>query len=188
MSALAETPSQTVGPYLSIGLRRPDWVMVVPDDTAGAFWLRGVVLDGQGEPVLDALAETWQADPAGGFDHPDDPRGAREPELAGFRGFGRSETVTGEYAIRTVKPGAVPGPEGGVQAPHIDVSVFARGLLDRVVTRVYFADETAANASDPGLLSVPEERRPTLLAEPSADGYRFDIVLQGDHETVFFAI
>ena len=147
------------------------------------MWLRGRVLDGNGEPVTDALVETWQADADGRFDHPDDPRG----RVAG-RGFGRSETVGGEYAVRTVKPGRVPDGEGGLQAPHVDVSVFARGLLDRLVTRLYFADETAANAEDPVLQSVPEHRRASLLAQPGDDGYRLDIVLQGEAETVFFRV
>ncbi len=184
MSAL--TPSQTVGPFLSIALRWPDGPHVVPEGTPGAFWLRGRVLDGDGEAVTDALVETWQADPDGRFDHPDDPRGAVAPAVPGFRGFGRSETVPGEYAVRTVKPGRVPDGEGGLQAPHLDVSVFARGLLDRVVTRVYFEDEAAANAQDPVLTALPEDVRGTLLATPSDDGYRFDVVLQGERETVFF--
>lgn len=179
------TPAQTVGPYLALGLPWPDGPYVVPEGTPGAIWLRGQVTDGNGDPVPDGLVETWQADPDGRFDHPDDPRGA----VAGFRGFGRCPTDdAGEYAILTRKPGPVPGPDGAPQAPHIDVSVFARGLLHRVVTRIYFADEAAANAADPVLGSVPEQRRPTLLAVPDGDGYRFDIRLQGEHETVFFAV
>jgi protocatechuate 3,4-dioxygenase, alpha subunit len=181
------TPSATVGPYLSIGLAWDDGPHVVAPGTPGAIWLRGAILDGNGDRVPDAMVETWQADPDGRFDHPDDPRGA--VAHTGFRGFGRSQTVDGgEYAICTLKPGRVPDGEGGLQAPHVDVSVFARGLLDRVVTRIYFADEAAANAEDAVLRSVPEERRPTLLAQPSDDGYRLDIRLQGDGETVFFAL
>ncbi len=177
------TPSQTVGPFLSIALSWPDGPYVVPAGTPGGFWLRGRVLDGAGEPVVDALVETWQADPAGRFDHPDDPRGAAPPQVVGFRGFGRSETLDGEYAVFTVKPGRLP--DG--QAPHLDVSVFARGLLDRVVTRCYFADED--NAGDPVLSSLPDDAaRATLLARPSQDGYRLDVVLQGSDETVFFAV
>ncbi len=179
------TPSQTVGPFLSIALRWPDGPYVVPEGTPGAFWLRGRVLDGAGEPITDALVETWQADPDGRFDHPDDPRGA----VRGFRGFGRSETLDGEYAIHTLRPGRVPDGAGGLQAPHLAVSVFARGLLDRLVTRVCFADEDAANAQDPVLASLPDDAaRATLLARPSADGYRLDLVLQGRDETVFFAV
>ena len=182
------TPSQTVGPYLAIALRWPDGPFVVPERTSGAVWLRGRVLDGDGQPVTDALVETWQADPDGRFDHPDDPRGATPPSLPGFRGFGRSETVSGEYAVLTVKPGRVPDGDGGLQAPHVDLSVFARGLLDRVVTRLYFADETTANAEDPVLQSLPEPARRTLLAQPTDDGYRLDIRLQGENETTFFRV
>jgi protocatechuate 3,4-dioxygenase alpha subunit len=179
------TPSQTVGPFLSIGLPWPDGPDVVPDGTPGAVWLHGVVTDGAGTPLPDALIETWQADPDGRFDHPDDPRG----RVPGFRGFGRCPTDDdGRYAIRTLKPGRVPGPDDTAQAPHVDVSVFARGLLHRVVTRIYFADEAAANATDPVLASVPEPRRATLVATRDARGYRFDIRLQGDDETVFFAV
>ena len=183
------TPSQTVGPFLSIALRWPDGPDVVPEGTPDAVWLRGRVLDGAGEAVVDAMVETWQADPAGRFDHPDDPRGAERPALPGFRGFGRSETRTGEWAIRTVKPGRVPTRDGRLQAPHVDVSVFARGLLDRVVTRIYFADEVEANRDDPVLASLPDgTARATLLATPSDDGYRLDVVLQGSDETTFFAV
>ena len=181
------TPSATVGPYLAIGLTWDDGPHVVEPGTPGAVWLRGTVFDGNGDPVPDAMVETWQADPDGRFDHPDDPRGAvAQP---GFRGFGRAQTVgAGEYAICTLKPGRVPDGEGGLQAPHVDVSVFARGLLDRVVTRIYFADEAEANASDAVLQAVPENRRVTLVARPTDDGYRLDIRLQGDGETVFFAV
>jgi protocatechuate 3,4-dioxygenase, alpha subunit len=172
------TASQTIGPFFSHALPWPDGPHVVPAGAAGAFWLRGRVVDGAGEPVPDALIESWQADPAGSYEHP-----------GGFRGFGRCPTgEDGVWAIRTVKPGPVRGPDGGVQAPHIDLSVFARGLLNRVVTRVYFADEPAANAADPVLAALPEPDRGTLLARPTDDGYGFDIRLQGEHETVFFAI
>ncbi|GAA4702189.1 protocatechuate 3,4-dioxygenase subunit alpha [Phytohabitans rumicis] len=180
---MSHTPSQTVGPYLSIGLPWPDGPFVVEADAPSAFLLHGIVTDGTGAPVPDALIETWQADPDGRFDHPDDPRGAAK----GFRGFGRCPTDdSGRYEIRTQKPGPVPGPDGP-QAPHIDVSVFARGLLHRVVTRIYFPNEPA-NATDPVLLTVPPDRRETLIAAPAPDGYRFDIRLQGTDETVFFAI
>jgi protocatechuate 3,4-dioxygenase alpha subunit len=170
------TPSQTVGPYLSIGLPWEDGPDVVPEGTAGEILIWGTVFDGAGAIVPDALIETWQADANGRFDHPDDPRGA----VKGFRGFGRCPTDNdGSYSIRTVMPGPLPG-----QAPHIDVSVFARGLLHRVVTRIYFADD----ASDPVLASVPEERRSTLIAVKSGGGYRFDVRLQGEGETVFFDV
>ncbi len=182
------TPSQTVGPFLAIGLRWTDGPAVVPDDAAGAFWVRGRVLDGQGDPVADALVETWQADPDGRFDHPDDPRGRQSLRPHGFRGFGRSETVDGAFAIRTVKPGPLPAPDGGTEAPHLDVAVFARGLQDRVVTRLYFPDEPDANTADPVLSALPAADRSRLIARPASDGYRFDVVLQGEHESVFFLL
>ncbi len=187
MPVLRTTPSATVGPYLAIGLTWEDGPFVVAPDTPGAIWLRGSVRDGNGDPVPDAMVETWQADPEGRFDHPDDPRGASS--FPGFRGFGRSHTIEGgEYAICTLKPGQVPDGEGALQAPHIDVSVFARGILDRVVTRIYFADEAEANAEDAVLRSLPDDARSTLVATPTDDGYRLDIHLQGDRETVFFAV
>jgi protocatechuate 3,4-dioxygenase alpha subunit len=185
---LPTTPSQTVGPYLHLALQWDDGPDVVPDGTPGAVWLRGRVLDGHGDPVPDGLVETWQADPHGRFAHPDDRRDP--PALQGFRGFGRCPTgADGRWAVRTLKPGRVPDGAGGLQAPHVDVSVFARGLLHRVVTRLYFGDEAAANATDPVLASLPDDAaRATLVAAPSSDGYRLDIVLQGPHETVFFAV
>jgi protocatechuate 3,4-dioxygenase, alpha subunit len=189
---LALTPSQTVGPFLAIGLPWPDGPFVVPDATAGAVSISGRVLDGAGQPVPDALIETWQAAPDGSFAHPDDPRGPREAD--GFRGFGRCATDSGgRYRISTLRPGPVPSAGGGMQAPHIDVSVFARGLLDRVVTRIYFPDEEAANAADPVLAAItPEDRRATLIATaaPGAGlfAFRFDIRLQGGRETVFFDV
>jgi len=186
------TPSQTVGPYLAIGLPWPDGPLVVPDGTPGAIVITGVVRDGAGQPLPDALVETWQADPDGRFDHPDDPRGAVPPAAAGFRGFGRSATdAEGRYRIVTLRPGALPCPGGGTEAPHLDVSVFARGLLDRVVTRIYFADEDEANAADPVLAGVDPQRRGTLIATPavgSGGEFRFDVVLQGEGETIFFDV
>lgn len=174
------TPSQTVGPFLSIGLSWPDGHLVVPADTPGAVRISGVLLDGAGEPVVDGLVETWQAGPDGRFDHPDDARGR-----AGFRGFGRCPTDDrGHYEIVTLEPGAL----GDGQAPHIDVSVFARGLLDRVVTRIYFPGGAAANAADPLLRSLAPDRAATLVAGSTGPGeLRFDIRLQGDRETVFLA-
>jgi protocatechuate 3,4-dioxygenase alpha subunit len=176
LSRLAVTPSQTVGPFFAIGLPWPAGPFVVAQDEPGAVVIAGVVLDGEARPIPDAVIETWQADEHGAF-------GERE----GFRGFARVPTGdSGTWAIRTVKPASVPGPGGVPQAPHIDVSVFCRGLLHRCVTRIYFADEEAANAGDPILATVPPDRRDTLLARPTDDGYRFDIHLQGDGETVFF--
>jgi protocatechuate 3,4-dioxygenase alpha subunit len=181
------TPSQTVGPFLHVALQWDDGMYVVPPATPGGRWLRGRVFDGAGEPVPDALVETWQADPDGRFDHPDDPRGAAKPTVEGFLGFGRCATAgDGSYGIFTVKPGPLPAPDGGTEAPHLDVSVLARGLLHRVVTRVYFPDEAAANDADPVLASLEPARRATLVATADGDGLRHDIRLQGDDETVFF--
>ncbi len=184
--SLPRTPNQTVGPYLRIGLTWPDGPYVVADGTPGAVWIRGRVTDGAGAIVPDALIETWQADPDGRFPHPEDPH--RPPTT--FRGFGRCPTdADGRYAILTHKPGVVPDPDGRPQAPHIDVSVFARGLLKHLVTRIYFADETTANEADAVLSGIADPAaRATLIAEPIADGYRFDIRLQGERETVFFDV
>ena len=163
------TPSQTVGPYFSIGLPWEDGPLVVPD---GDVWIRGHVLDGEREPIPDALLETWQADAAGAY-------GA-----AGFRGFGRCPTdEEGAYAIRTIKPGPV-----GEQAPHIALTVFARGLLNHVVTRIYFPEDAELHASDPVLSGLDEAARATLVAVREEDGYRFDVRLQGPDETVFFSV
>jgi protocatechuate 3,4-dioxygenase alpha subunit len=183
---LGTTPSATVGPYLAIGLTWPDGVWAAAEGTAGGFWIRGRVFDGNGDVVPDAMVETWQADPDGGFPSPEDPRGAAS--YPGFRGYARASTITGGYEVFTLKPGRVPDGEGGLQAPHIDVSVFARGILDRVVTRVYFADEEQANAEDVVLRGLSPEQRATLVAQPSADGYTLDIHLQGERETTFFAV
>jgi len=182
------TPSQTVGPFYSIGMPWDGGPFAVAAGTPGAIRLTGNVYDGHGELVPDNVIETWQADPEGRFA---DLWGYGGPsELEGFRGFGRSgeEIGDGSYEIVTVKPGPVPGLGGAMQAPHIDVTVFARGMLNRVVTRVYFPEDAEAHASDPVLSSVPAERRSTLIAAAIDGGYRFDIRLQGPGETVFFAI
>jgi protocatechuate 3,4-dioxygenase alpha subunit len=159
-----------VGPFFGFGLPWPDGPRVVPEGTAGAIRIGGRVLDGRGEPVPDALVETWQTEPAG------------------TRGFGRCPTDgDGRWAIFTLKPRAAVG-----AAPHLALSVFARGLLKRAVTRVYFADEEAANRADPTLASIADAAaRATLLAAPEPGGYRFDIRLQGAgdaQETVFFDV
>jgi protocatechuate 3,4-dioxygenase, alpha subunit len=181
------TPSQTVGPFLSLALVWPDGPHVVEPGTPGAVRVYGQVFDGTGAPVSDALVETWQADPDGRFAHPDDPRG---PASGEFRGLGRCPTGDdGTYEIVTRKPGPVPAADGGTQAPHLDVFVLARGLLNHVVTRLYFDDEPGANGADPVLASVDPARRATLLARADGSGgYRFDIRLQGERETVFFAL
>lgn len=182
------TPSQTVGPYFAIELPFTEGPLAVPADTPGAIRITGTVYDGDGKPIPDNLIETWQADPEGRFA---DLHGHGGPSrLEGFRGFARVgfEVGDGNFEVVTVKPGRVPWLDGTLQAPHIAVSVFARGMLNRVVTRIYFADEAEANAQDPVLSRVPAERRGTLLAEPTDGGYRFDIRLQGPGETVFFAI
>jgi protocatechuate 3,4-dioxygenase, alpha subunit len=192
--SLPITPSQTVGPFLAIVLPWADGPFVVPEGTPGAITITGQVLDGAGDTVPDALVETWQADPDSRFDHPDDPRGAARAAAAGFRGFGRCPTdAHGQYRIVTLRPGPLPCPAGGAEAPHLDVSVFARGLLDRVVTRIYFPDEAEANAADPVLSAIgDQDRRATLVASAVPGGqpgqFRFDIRLRGDRETVFFDV
>jgi protocatechuate 3,4-dioxygenase, alpha subunit len=184
----ATTPSQTVGPYFAIGLPWEGGPLAVPEDTPGAIRITGTVYDGAGTPIPDALIETWQADPDGQFADLHEYGGASR--LPGFRGFARygQEDGDGRYEIVTVKPGPVPGPGETRQAPHINVSVFARGMLNRCVTRIYFADEAEANAADPVLASVPKDRRATLIAPATEHGYRFDIYLQGQGETVFFSL
>ncbi|TCP40682.1 protocatechuate 3,4-dioxygenase alpha subunit [Tamaricihabitans halophyticus] len=185
MTELGSTPAQTVGPYLAIGLPWPDGPYATVEDAEHAVWIRGIVYDGAGVPVPDALVETWQADQYGRFASPADSN-----EVAtGFRGFGRCPTdLEGLYGIRTVRPGPVREPDGVEQAPHIDVAVFARGLLHQVVTRIYFPENERANAADPVLTRVPMERRDTLIARIGPDGYRFDVRLQGAGETVFFDV
>lgn len=189
------TPSQTVGPYFAYGLtpgtKYPFTTLagsdLVTDDTVGeVIEIVGRITDGEGAAIPDAMIELWQPDGAGRF--PGHDKGANTT----FKGFGRSETVEdGVFSFRTVKPGTVPGPDGGQQAPHIDVGVFARGMIRRMFTRIYFEGEVA-NASDPILALVPEDRRQTLIAYRDGTGasnaprYRFDIHVQGDRETVFF--
>jgi protocatechuate 3,4-dioxygenase alpha subunit len=183
------SPSQTVGPYLAIGLLR-DLVTpnVVDPGDPRALRLRGALLDGAGEPVPDGMVEIWQANAAGRYAHPADTRAGLALE-DGFVGFGRSGTAPdGRFEFVTVKPGPVPWPGGGLQAPHIEVGVFARGLLKRAVTRIYFPDEVEANAADPVLCGVGEAARATLVAVAEDDVLRFDIRLQGPGHTTFFAL
>ncbi len=183
------TPSQTAGPYLSIGMLRELVTprLVEPGDPR-AIVVSGLLLDGAGDPVPDGVIEAWQANAAGRYAHPGDDRA--QPALEdGFRGFGRSGTApAGRFELVTVKPGPVPWPAGGLQAPHLEIGVFARGLLKRLVTRMYFPDEVEANAADPVLSRLDERQRETLVARSDGAGLRFDIVLQGPGQTTFFAV
>ena len=184
MTDLQLTPSQTAGPFLHIGLLWPDGPQAVADDHPDAIVLTGRIVDGVGDLVTDALVETWQADGDGRFASAEDPRGAA---LSDVRGWARCATdEQGSWRIVTVKPGAVPGPDDATQAPHIDATIHARGLLGQLFTRIYFADEAAANAVDPVLVAVSEADRSALLARPTPGGYRFDVRLQGAGATVFF--
>ncbi|MBO0764994.1 MAG: protocatechuate 3,4-dioxygenase subunit alpha [Hyphomicrobiaceae bacterium] len=188
------TPSQTVGPFLHIGLTgqygfREVFDATVADQGVPGTHIRieGRLIDGSGNVMPDAMVEVWQADSQGRYAHPAD---GRPVASNSFRGFGRCATDRdGGYAFSTVKPGCVPGPNGSTQAPHINVGVFARGMLKRLFTRIYFAGEPA-NASDPILALVPAERRETLMARPDparSNLWRFDIRVQGGaDETVFF--
>jgi protocatechuate 3,4-dioxygenase alpha subunit len=186
---LGLTPSQTVGPFLTIGLSWDDGPDVVPAEAPGVVQIFGTLYDGKGVGVPDGLIETWQADPSGRFPHPDDPRGSKTSTPVGFRGFGRCATdAEGRWHIITIKPGSLPTPVGASEAPHLDVSVFARGLLNRTVTRIYFPDEVDANEQDPVLARIEPSRRVTLIAAPVGDMLRFDIHLQGPDETVFFDV
>ena len=175
------TPSQTVGPFFSFALLDTIGNELVPADTPGALRIEGTVTDGNGDVVPDAMVEVWQADAEG-----------RNPEAAnadGFTGLGRSGTEDGgRFTFTTIKPGVVRGADGTPQAPHIDVAVFARGLLKQVVTRIYFPDEDEANAADPLLSSLDPDEAATLVAVPDGDALRFDIRLQGDRQTVFLVV
>jgi protocatechuate 3,4-dioxygenase, alpha subunit len=182
------TTSQTVGPFFSIGFSWLERGEIAGPDVAGErISIAGKVLDGAGAAVPDALLEMWQANAAGKYAHPDDARQA--PTEPGFLGFGRVATDgEGRFRFSTIKPGAVPAPDGGMQAPHIAVSVFARGLLRRLVTRIYFADE-ALNAGDFALCRVAPARRETLIAKKlasQAGEFEWNVILQGSGETVFF--
>jgi protocatechuate 3,4-dioxygenase alpha subunit len=188
MTELLPTPSQTVGPFLAIVLPWADGPDVVAEGTANAIRIHGRALDGDRQPIPDGLVEVWQADPDGRFNHPDDPRGAAT--YPGFRGFGRSDTgPDGEFWFRTLKPGPLPAEDGRVEAPHLDVTFLSRGLLNRLVTRIYFPDEAEANAADPVLSGLSAAERERLTAVPQDDGsLRFDILIQGEDETPFFAL
>lgn len=193
MSDWKQTPSQTVGPYFAYGLTArqynypltsiADGRMAGEDVEGERIRVEGRVLDGDGATVPDAMIEIWQADAQGRFAHPADPRNSN----TGFTGFGRFGTGTDprhRFIFDTIKPGAAA--EG--EAPHLNVIVFMRGLLTHVYTRIYFADEAEANAADPVLSAVPEDRRNTLIAQREGNTYRLDIHMQGDNETVFFDV
>jgi protocatechuate 3,4-dioxygenase alpha subunit len=170
--SLPRTPSQTVGPFFEFGLvTKPQ---LVDEGAAGAIRIEGRVLDGAGDPIPDGLVEIWQADAGGQYE--------------GSFGWGRCQTgEDGAYAFTTVKPGAVHESDGSVQAPHLSVLCFARGLLKPVLTRLYFPDEAEANAADPVLGAIDDDARATLIATATGPAsYCFDIHLQGDAQTVFF--
>jgi protocatechuate 3,4-dioxygenase alpha subunit len=198
---LKETPSQTAGPYVHIGLA-PNFTGIegifpsdlglgslVNSQTKGErITIRGCVFDGTGTAIKDALIEIWQADAAGLYNSPAEMRGDADPN---FLGWGRCPTdmASGEFEFRTIKPGRVPYFDGRMQAPHITVWIVARGINIGLHTRIYFGDEEAANAEDPVLTRIEHKMRvPTLIAPPRDGVYRFDIHLQGSNETVFFDI
>ncbi len=188
---LLTTPSQTIGPFFHDALDRRDWSDLTAAGPAGeTLRIEGRILDGDGAPVTDALVEIWQANAAGRYDHPEDTQD--RPLDPKFRGFGRTATdAQGFYRFTTIRPGRVPGRGNTLQAPHISVSIFARGLLKRLATRLYFADEPS-NEADPVLGAIDDPAlRATLLATRS-DGepvvYRFDVILSGKGETVFFEV
>lgn len=176
------TPSQTVGPFFHFALPYDTGPHLVAEDDPGAIRLSGVVLDGEGRPIPDALVEIWQPGPDGRFPV----RTGIYEKPTEFRGFGRCGTDPhGEYHFVTLKPAGAPTVDGDPQAPHIAMTVFARGMLRRVATRVYFDDETEANQKDPLLTKVGADRAATLVAGTNEGGYRFDVRFQGDRETVF---
>ena len=199
---LKETPSQTAGPYVHIGLapgaagfdiyrQELGWDIAGPNAKGERIRVEGVVIDGTGSPVKDVLLEAWQANAAGNYAHPE---GGGDVE-DGFRGWGRviTDFATGEWGFDTVKPGVTAGRNVGPQAPHINLWIVARGINVGLNTRAYFDDEAEANAADPVLNIIEwERRRATLIAKRTErDGqivYRFDIRLQGEDETVFFDI
>ncbi|MGE8672117.1 MAG: protocatechuate 3,4-dioxygenase subunit alpha [Achromobacter kerstersii] len=191
---LYPTTSQTVGPYLHIGLSGlncADLSAGLPDQGAPKVVIEGRVIDGQGNPVPDGMIEIWQADARGVYRHPDDPGYAGADDArSGFTGFGRLPTEPdGSFRFTTIKPGRVAGPGGSLQAPHLVVSLFMRGLLKHLSTRMYFPDEVQANEEDWILQQVPAARRATLVAQRVENGeLRWEVALQGKGETVFFDI
>ena len=184
--SLYATGNQTVGPYLHIGL---NWLVTPNIAKKGVrgerVTIQGRLLDGDGIGVADGMIEIWQANSRGKYAHPEDKQ--KKPMERAFRGFGRVPTDSkGAFRFTTIKPGSVPGPGGKLQAPHLVVAVFMRGLLKHLVTRIYFPDESG-NTQDPILRLVPSARQSTLIARRKARGVlEWDIVLQGKGETVFF--
>ena len=190
---LIPTPSQTVGPFFAVGLDRADTADLTHGGVARGerVEIEGQVRDGDGAPIPDAMLEIWQANAAGKYRHPEDRQAkADDPH---FLGFARAFTdKAGRFRFITIRPGAVPGRGNALQAPHITMAVFARGLLKHLMTRIYFADRAAENELDPVLSKIADAAaRQTLLARPVAGksgAYRFDVVLQGEGETVFFEV
>ncbi|GAB3618644.1 protocatechuate 3,4-dioxygenase subunit alpha [Okibacterium endophyticum] len=175
-----QTPSQTVGPFFGLALPYEGGSHLVPPHSRGSIRIHGTVYDGSGAPVPDAMVEIWQADAAGSMSSE---RGSLERDGYTFTGFGRTGVDgAGQFTFATVKPGATrPG-----AAPHVLITVFARGLLHHLFTRAYFSDETTANDNDQFLASIDPSRRETLVAvADGVESYRFDIRLQGEGETVF---
>jgi protocatechuate 3,4-dioxygenase alpha subunit len=182
------TPFQTVGPFFAICLCEPGSARLAAADAVGRrITIEGTVRDGAGAVVPDSLVEIWQANAAGRYAHPDDQQ--PKPLDPNFSGYGRAPTdEEGRFIIETVMPGRVPGPDDTLQAPHLLLGILARGILTRLVTRIYFEDEPSTR-NDPILSLVPAERRATLIATRMGDDpYRFDLTLQGDRETVFFDV
>jgi protocatechuate 3,4-dioxygenase alpha subunit len=187
--ASRQTPSQTVGPFFRPSLIEAGSEKLVQPETRGdRITIEGSVMDGDGAPVTDAMIEIWQANAEGRYDHiEDDQEKLLDPV---FHGYGRAGTdAHGAFRFETIKPGAVPGTDGVLQAPHINVSIFARGLLKRLCTRIYFPDDPL-NETDLVLITIAPERRATLIASrvPNSKVMRFDIILQGTNETVFFDV
>jgi protocatechuate 3,4-dioxygenase, alpha subunit len=187
---LIPTPSQTVGPFFQLHLTAEKQCVAciaAPEAKGERVRLSCRVLDGDGLPVNDAMIEIWQADAEGRYNSPEDPNcKAADPACGGFGRLGTHED--GRCEFETIKPGRVPGPKNILQAPHLTVAVFGRGLLKQLHTRIYFAGDPA-NPEDPVLKLVPEERKQTLMAQPDParpGHWRFDIHLQGNDETVFF--
>jgi protocatechuate 3,4-dioxygenase, alpha subunit len=188
---LCALPSQTLGPFYHFGLTANPALgcLIRPGARGEHIRVCFRLLDGDGAPIPDGMIEIWQADAGGRYDHPEDTR-EQAPD-PGFCGFGRLATdANGCCVFETVHPGPVPDGRGGCQAPHLNLTIFARGLLGRLSTRVYFAGDPGL-ADDPVLALVPGEHRSTLLArrDPAQrNQWNFDIHMQGEHETVFFDI